>query len=120
MKDTTDKFLEHSVALLREAGQPLITITLDDFLDLGQEFFRWEIATATAGAIWASTRSTNQCPGEQGQHEPLLAIVHAKGRLPEEKPSLVKNPLRLYFKQTPIRYQQLLKQFLVRPDRGII
>jgi len=33
------------------AGHPVITIPLSDRLDLGQEFVRWEIATATAGAV---------------------------------------------------------------------
>src|SRR5262249_44230139 len=36
---------------LRQAGQPTVTIGLQDRLDLGQEFFRWEIATAAAGAV---------------------------------------------------------------------
>ncbi len=43
--------LDRSVSALREAGQPVVTIQLDDLLDLGQEFMRWEIATAVAGAV---------------------------------------------------------------------
>jgi transaldolase/glucose-6-phosphate isomerase len=33
------------------AGHPVIAIPLRDQLDLGQEFVRWEVATATAGAV---------------------------------------------------------------------
>lgn len=33
------------------AGNPVITITLRDRYDLGQEFFRWEFATAIAGSV---------------------------------------------------------------------
>ncbi|HEY7801942.1 MAG TPA: glucose-6-phosphate isomerase [Dehalococcoidia bacterium] len=33
------------------AGQPVITIDLDDPYDLGREFFRWEFAIAVAGRV---------------------------------------------------------------------
>ena len=39
------------VEALERAGQPLVRITVDDPYDLGAEFFRWEFATAVAGAI---------------------------------------------------------------------
>ena len=40
----------HAAALDR-AGQPVIRLTLRDRYDLGAEFFRWEFATALAGAL---------------------------------------------------------------------
>jgi len=43
--------------------------------DLGQEFFRWEFATAVAGAILRSMRSTTQRRREQAKHEGLLAAI---------------------------------------------
>ncbi len=36
---------------LEDAGHPVVRIRLDDVYDLGGEFFRWEFATAVAGAI---------------------------------------------------------------------
>jgi transaldolase/glucose-6-phosphate isomerase len=39
------------VEALERAGQPLVRITVDDPYDLGAEFFRWEFATAVAGAM---------------------------------------------------------------------
>ena len=42
---------EAAVARLAQAGQPVVRISLSDRYDLAQEFFRWEIATAVAGAI---------------------------------------------------------------------
>jgi transaldolase / glucose-6-phosphate isomerase len=36
---------------LKAAGQPIVTITLAEKADIGQEFVRWEVATAVAGAI---------------------------------------------------------------------
>ena len=36
---------------LAEAGHPVIRITVNDPIDLGAEFVRWEVATAIAGAV---------------------------------------------------------------------
>src|SRR5205085_9001266 len=35
-----------AVAVLEAAGQPVVRITVADVMQLGQEFFRWEMATA--------------------------------------------------------------------------
>jgi transaldolase/glucose-6-phosphate isomerase len=40
-----------AVTALEKAGQPVVTLTLRDKLDLGGEFLRWEIATAIAGSV---------------------------------------------------------------------
>jgi transaldolase / glucose-6-phosphate isomerase len=40
-----------AVQALEKAGQPVITLTMRDKLDLGGEFFRWEVAVAIAGSI---------------------------------------------------------------------
>ena len=42
---------EAALATLRKAGHPVYTITIKDQYDLGAEFFRWEAATAAAGAL---------------------------------------------------------------------
>jgi transaldolase/glucose-6-phosphate isomerase len=46
-----DKDLDAHVAALIAAGQPVVTIRLADKALIGQEFFRWEVATAIAGAV---------------------------------------------------------------------
>lgn len=38
-------------ASLEDAGHPVIRIHMRDAVDLAEEFFRWEFATATAGAL---------------------------------------------------------------------
>ena len=48
--DTGDE-TEQKLKALESAGHPLIRIALQDILDLGAEFFRWEVATAAAGAL---------------------------------------------------------------------
>jgi transaldolase/glucose-6-phosphate isomerase len=40
-----------AIDALEHAGQPVLRISLPDVYNLGQEFFRWEIATAVAGSI---------------------------------------------------------------------
>ena len=46
-----DAAQEAKVAALEQAGHPVVRIPLRTSYDLGQEFFRWEIATAVAGSI---------------------------------------------------------------------
>ena len=45
-----DAKLSSTVSSLREAGHPVISLQLRDAYDLAAEFFRWEFATAVAGA----------------------------------------------------------------------
>ena len=40
-----------AVAALEAAGMPVVRITLTDPYELGAEFFRWQFATAVAGAV---------------------------------------------------------------------
>ncbi len=42
---------DRAMAALARAGAPVVRIDVAEAADLGQEFFRWEIATAVAGAI---------------------------------------------------------------------
>jgi len=49
MKD--DATMEAKLSALEGAGHPVVRLRLNDALDLGAEFFRWEFATAVAGAV---------------------------------------------------------------------
>jgi len=40
-----------AVDALEGAGHPVVRIAVDEIYDLGEEFFRWELATAVAGSI---------------------------------------------------------------------
>jgi transaldolase/glucose-6-phosphate isomerase len=51
LKGDTDASLDVAVDALEAAGQPVVRISVEDVYNLGQEFFRWEIATAVAGSI---------------------------------------------------------------------
>ncbi len=51
LRSAPDASQDAAVAALEQAGHPVVRLELDDEYDLGQEFFRWEMATAVAGAI---------------------------------------------------------------------
>jgi transaldolase/glucose-6-phosphate isomerase len=51
LRSAPDPRQDEAVGALTRAGHPVVRLELDDEYDLGQEFFRWEIATAVAGAI---------------------------------------------------------------------
>ncbi len=46
-----DAGVEARLSALEKAGHPVVHLRLDDRYDVGQEFFRWEFATAVAGAV---------------------------------------------------------------------
>jgi transaldolase/glucose-6-phosphate isomerase len=46
-----DSAQDEAMAALERAGQPVVRIDVPDPYHLGAEFFRWELATAVAGAI---------------------------------------------------------------------
>lgn len=51
LESRADPAQRASVDALGKAGHPVIRIAVKDVWDIGQEFFRWEIATAVAGAV---------------------------------------------------------------------
>jgi transaldolase / glucose-6-phosphate isomerase len=92
-----DDGLARGVDMLRRAGHPVVTIEMDDPLGLGGEFFRWELATATAGAILGINAFDQPNVQESKDNtDRLLDLVRTTGRLPEEAPALVEGGLALY------------------------
>jgi glucose-6-phosphate isomerase/transaldolase/glucose-6-phosphate isomerase len=90
-----DEEFDAAVERLRDAGQPVITLPMDDAYDLGAEFVRWEFATAVAGAhlgidpfdepnvaeskentrrILDEVARTGQLPDDAGVSDPVAAI----------------------------------------------
>ena len=51
LKDDDNSEIDTAVAQIQAAGQPLVTLEMEDRYDLGAEFYRWEFAVAVAGAI---------------------------------------------------------------------
>jgi transaldolase/glucose-6-phosphate isomerase len=42
---------QKAIAALEKAGHPVVHLVLRELIDLGQEFFRWEMGVAAAGAV---------------------------------------------------------------------
>jgi transaldolase/glucose-6-phosphate isomerase len=51
LDDEADSVQQAAVEALAKAGHPVARIAVKDIWAIGQEFFRWEVATAVAGAI---------------------------------------------------------------------
>ena len=51
LEGQVDPSQRQAVEALERAGHPVARISVEDAWHIGQEFFRWEIATAVAGAI---------------------------------------------------------------------
>ena len=51
LESAPDPAQDRAVDALAAAGHPVIRIAVSNIYDLGQEFFRWEFATAVAGSI---------------------------------------------------------------------
>ena len=92
-----DPAQDAAIDALEKAGQPVVRIGLPDIYNLGQEMFRWEIATATAGAI-IGIDAFNQPDVEASKIETkkLTSEYEAKGSLPPETPFFEGDGLKLY------------------------
>ncbi|MCX6355898.1 MAG: bifunctional transaldolase/phosoglucose isomerase [Candidatus Aureabacteria bacterium] len=113
LKGAKDEELERTLAILKESRQPLISIQMEDALDLGQEFLRWEIATATAGAVLGINPFDQPNVQESKDNtNRLLAVAGEKGGIPDEAPSLTEGTLALYGKDRGPTVAEVLKKFL--------
>jgi hypothetical protein len=104
---------------LRRAGHPIVTISMDDLIDLGQEFFRWEVATAVTGAI-LGINAFDQPNVEESKENTnrLLEKVRKGERLPEALPTLTEGPLRFYGKEKSRSVKEFLNAFFAQARPG--
>jgi transaldolase / glucose-6-phosphate isomerase len=88
---------EAAIAALEQAGQPVVRISVPDVYALGQEFFRWEIATAVAGSI-IGINAFNQPDVEASKIETrkLTTEYEKSGSLPPESPLLEEGGIKLF------------------------
>jgi transaldolase/glucose-6-phosphate isomerase len=92
-----NKAQDAAVAALEKAGHPVVRISLPNIYNLGQEFFRWEIATAVAGSI-IGINAFNQPDVEASKIETkkLTSEYEEKGKLPPESPFFEAHGIKLY------------------------
>jgi glucose-6-phosphate isomerase len=92
-----DRGLDERVEGLARAGHPVLRLELRDRYDLAGEFFRWEFATAVAGAVLDIDPFDQPNVQESKDNtKRLLAEFRASGRLPEGQPVAEFPPVRLF------------------------
>ncbi len=92
-----DASLDASIAALEGAGHPVVRISVSDVYNLGQEFFRWEIATAVAGSI-IGINPFNQPDVEASKiaTRKLTDEYERAGSLPVETPFFEADGIKLF------------------------
>jgi transaldolase/glucose-6-phosphate isomerase len=97
LQSAPDAKQDAAVDAIERSGQPVVRISVADVYDLGQEFFRWEIATAVAGSIIGIN------PFDQPDVEAskiatrrLTEEFERTGVLPAEKPVLSVDGITLF------------------------
>ncbi len=86
-----------SLSDIEHAGHPFVNIELESAYHIGQEFFRWEFATAVAGSIMRID-PFNQPDVEAAKIEArkLTGQYEQTGRLPDEQPFYEEAGIKLF------------------------
>jgi transaldolase/glucose-6-phosphate isomerase len=97
LETAPNKSQDSAIDALEAAGHPVVRITVEDIYNLGQEFFRWEIATAVAGAV-IGINAFNQPDVEASKIETkkLTSEYEKSGKLPDESPFFEGDGIKLY------------------------
>jgi transaldolase / glucose-6-phosphate isomerase len=92
-----DSAREQKLTALEKAGHPVVRIVMKSVDHIGQEFFRFEIATAVAGAV-LGINPFNQPDVEDAKIKTreLIAAFEKTGALPPEKPVMVSARADIY------------------------
>src|SRR5262249_48924173 len=88
---------DRAVNDLERAGHPVVRIAVDKPYNIGEEFFRWEIATAVAGSI-IGINAFNQPDVEASKiaTRRLTAEFERSGALPREEPFFQSDGIKLF------------------------
>jgi len=92
-----DKAQDEAIEVLEKAGQPVVRIAVAQPYSLGEEFFRWEIATAVAGSV-IGINPFDQPDVEAAKiaTRKLTSKYEQEGSLPSETPLFESDGLRLF------------------------
>ncbi len=92
-----DRAQDSAITALETAGFPVVRIAVADAYQIGAEFFRWEIATAIAGAI-LGINPFDQPDVEASKIETkkLTTAFEETGALPPEEPLFEEKGIKVY------------------------
>lgn len=97
LESAPDAAQDAAVEVLEKAGQPVVRIAVQEPYAIGEEFFRWEVATAVAGSI-IGINAFNQPDVEASKiaTRKLTSEYEATGKLPAEAPFFEGDGVKLY------------------------
>lgn len=88
---------DDAVIALERAGHPVVRIAVTDRYNIGQEFFRWEFATAVAGSILGiNPFDQPDVEASKVKTRGLTTAYEKTGELPSETPLLEESGLTLF------------------------
>lgn len=97
LEDAPDATQDRSVAALEAAGRPVVRIGVASRADIGEEFVRWEVATAVAGSILGiNPFDQPDVEASKVATKALTSEYEKTGRLPEEKAFFEEGPIKLF------------------------
>jgi transaldolase / glucose-6-phosphate isomerase len=100
------RMVEERLEALQVAGHPVIRIDLNNPYDLGREFFRWEIATAAAGALLRINPFDQPNVQESKDNtNRLLGEFVTSGKLPEAEPVADYRGIKVYCSSVKVAAQ---------------
>lgn len=116
-KNDSDQTDEKRLTALEEAGHPVVRIELRDQLALGAEYLRWELATATAGAVLGVNPFDEPNVDESKKNtQVLLGEWKQKSSFSEGGPFIRDGEISLYCQEPPSGFagggKSLLDDFL--------
>ena len=89
---------ENKLNALVKTGHPVVKINLENKLALGSEFFKWELATATAGRIINVNPFDEPNVAESKKNSAdLLKIWKEKGQFDEDKARIAGKDISVYY-----------------------
>ncbi len=104
---------DEQVRALKDAGQPVVQIDLQDVYDLGAQFWRWEFATAVAGAILGINPFNEPNVTESKNNtKRLLQQVQEEGQLPSPEVEVEGNGVRVSGDAAGNSPEEALRAFL--------
>jgi len=97
LDSAADKTQDAAIEALEKAGQPVVRIAVEQVYSLGEEFFRWEIATAVAGSV-IGINPFDQPDVEAAKiaTRKLTSEYEMQGSLPAETPLFEADGIRLF------------------------
>lgn len=94
---TKDAGFQKKWAALKKAGFPTVEISLKDKFDIAAEFFRWEMATAVAGAVLGINPFDQPNVQEaKDATKALLSDYKSRGSFPSEEPWYKDESIEIY------------------------